>query len=90
MDACNGLQLQLSECIESLKCEVKQKMKDEVGRSRGTKVIEVALAEDFSFHQRILIEAVVLTNISESAVAPMTADEVLCSKAITLIPSPIA
>jgi hypothetical protein len=47
MDACNGLQLQLSECIESLKCEVKQKMKGEVGRSRGTKVIEELSAEEF-------------------------------------------
>jgi len=40
MDACNGLQLQLSECIESLKCEVKQKMKHEVSQSRRTKVTE--------------------------------------------------
>ena len=52
MDACNGLQLQLSECIESLKCEVKQKMKHEVGRRSGTKVIEEACAEDLRCRRR--------------------------------------
>src|SRR5438067_13763146 len=39
--SCNGHLLQLSECIELLKCEVKKKMNDEGGRSRGTKVTEV-------------------------------------------------
>jgi hypothetical protein len=42
--SCNGHLLQLSECIELLKCEVKKKMNDEGGRSRGTKVTEALSA----------------------------------------------
>jgi hypothetical protein len=40
MDQCNGRLLQLSECIELLKSEVKKKMKHEAGRIGGTKVTE--------------------------------------------------
>jgi hypothetical protein len=36
--SCNGLQLQLIECIESLKCEVKKKMMHEDVTGDGTKV----------------------------------------------------
>jgi len=36
--SCNGLQLQLIECIESLKCEVKKKMMHESVTGDGTKV----------------------------------------------------
>src|SRR5690242_1908899 len=38
--SCNGLQLQLIECIESLKCEVKKKMMHGDMLGGGTKVTE--------------------------------------------------
>jgi hypothetical protein len=47
MDACNGVLLQLFECIESLKCEVKKKMKVEGSRSRGTKVTQHFARENY-------------------------------------------
>src|ERR1700686_2401050 len=42
MDRCNGLLLRLIECIESLKCEVKQKMK----RRGGEVVVRKSLVSD--------------------------------------------